>query len=189
MPDTDPTDVSDDGERFEDTDNVNYPDVPPLAAPPPNFFSQAVQLAASVSPSTPLPLRTFCTGSTAFHLNRRPDLAPLTVDEVAVKFRLPDLRAALADYIRHVQDLRSSMFKIGQRRLSRANTELPFTHLRVWYSTRVQVQSIDSTDVSVPHRVCAEPPSLEWPFGRYDTVLLSDGSAPGRGLHGMLSFW
>ena len=189
VPDTDPTDASNDGERFEDTDNVNYPDGPPLAAPPPNFFSQAVQLAASVSPLTPLPLRTFCTESTAFHLNRRPDLAPLTVDEVAVKFRLPDLRAALADYIRHVQDLRSSMFKISQRRLSRANAELPFTHLRVWYSTRVQVQSIDSTDVSVPHRVCAEPPSPEWPFGRYDTVLLSDGSAPGRGLHGTLSFW
>jgi hypothetical protein len=184
--DTDPTDISCDEEPLEDPDNVDQLDDLLLAVPPPDFFSQAAQLAASVSPSTPLPLRTFCTDSTAFHLNRRPNLALLTVDEVAAKFKLPDLRAALADYIRHVRDLQSSMFKIGQRRLSHADAELPFTHLRVWYSTRIQVQSIDSTDPTVPRRVCAEPPSDEWPFGRYDTVLLSNGSTPGQGLYGTL---
>jgi hypothetical protein len=57
----------------------------------------------------------------------------------------------------------------------------------VWYSARVQVQSTDSADASDPRRICAEPPSLEWPFGRYDTVLLSDGSAPGQGLRGAAS--
>ena len=128
------------------------------------------------------------TDSTAFHLNWHPNLTPLTVDEVAAKFKLLDLRAALADYIQHIQDLQSSTFKIGQRRLSRADTELPFSHLQVWHSTHIQVQSINSTDASIPHRVCAEPPSPEWPFGRYDTVLLSDGSAPGQGLHGMAWF-
>ena len=39
--------------------------------------------------------------------------------------------------------------------------------------------------MSAPRRLCAEPPSPEWPFGRYDTALLSDGSTPGRGLQGM----
>ena len=54
--DTDPTGTFDDEELLEDTDNVNQPDGPPLITPPMDFFSQAIQLAASVSSSTPLPL-------------------------------------------------------------------------------------------------------------------------------------
>jgi len=183
---TDPTGTPDD-EEPEDTDPNDQIDDVSLATAPLDLFAQAIQLSTSISPSTPLPLRTFCTGDTAFRLNRHPDLTQLTVDEVAAKFKLPDLRPALADYIQRARDLRSSTFKIGQRRLARANAELPFDHLRVWYSTRVQVRSTDSTDVSDSRRVCAEPPSVQWPFGRYDTVLLSDGSTPGQGLHGTTS--
>lgn len=176
-----------DEEPFEDVpDDTDSSNDPSLAAPPPDLFSRALQLATSVSPLTPLPLRTFSTKSTAFHLNRRPDLGPLTVDEVAIKFKLPDLRSAIADYLHRVRDLQPSPFKIGHRQLSRADAELPFTHLRVWYSTRVQVQSTDSMDSSIPIKVCAEPPSTSWPFGRYDTVLLPDGSTPGQGLLGMI---
>ena len=176
-PNVEPTADLDSEENLDDTDR----------SPPPDFFSQAIQLAADILPSTPLPLRTFCTGTTGFHLNRRPDLPPSTVDEVADKFRLPDLRAALSDYVRQMRNLQSSTFAIGQRRLSPANAELPFTHLRVWYSARVQVRLVDSTGMSTPGRVCAEPPSLEWPFGRYDSILLSNGSTPGKGLHGMFN--
>lgn len=181
MSDTDPTNPPDEEPNVDN----DQPDDIHLAASPPDFFIQAVQLSASVSPSTPLPLRTFSSGSTAFRLNWHPDLTQLTVDEVAVKFKLPDLRPALADYIRRARDLQSPTFKIGQRRSARANAELPFSHLRVWHSVRIQVQSTDSADTSDPRRVCAEPPSLDWPFGRYDTVLLSDGSTPGQGLNGM----
>jgi len=179
------TDTPNDEEPTEHIDRDDQPDESPLTNPPPDLFSQAVQLSASVSPSTPLPLRTFCTDSTAFCLNRHPDILQLTVDEVAAKFKLPDLRPALADYIRHARDLQLSTFKIGQRRFSPTNADLPFSHLQVWYSARVQVRSTDSTDTTVPRRVCAEPPSSAWPFGRYDTVLISNGSTPGQGLHGM----
>jgi hypothetical protein len=186
--DTDPAGALNCEEPFEDVESVDQPNDLSLVSPSPDLFSQAIQLLASVSPSTPLPLRTFSTNSTAFHLNRNPDLAPQTIDEVAVEFNLPGLRAALAEYIQRTRDLQSSTFKIGQRQLSRANAELPFTHLRVWYSVRVQVRSTDSADMSVPVKVCAEPPSPEWSFGRYDTVLLSDSSRPGRGLRGMVFF-
>jgi hypothetical protein len=183
--DTDPTETFSNEGVLEDTDDVDQLDGPSLATPPPDFFSQASKLSTNISPSTPLPLRTFCTETTAFQLNRRPDTPRLAVDEVAARFNLLDLRAALADYVRHARDLRSSTFKIGsQRRLSPPNAELPFSHLRVWHSTRIQVRSTDSTGSSDPHRVCAEPSSPDWPFGRYDTVLLSDGSASGQGLHG-----
>ena len=68
-------------ENLDDTDRSS----------PPDFFSQAIQLATDILPSTPLPLQMFCTGTTGFHLNQRPDLPPSTVDEVADKFQLPDL--------------------------------------------------------------------------------------------------
>ena len=129
VPDTDHVDTLNDEEPFEDADDTNYPNDPSVAAPPPDLFSQALQLAASVSPLTPLPLRTFSTESTAFHLNRRPDLGPLTVDEAAIKFKIPDLRSAIADHLHRLRDLQSSPFKIGHRQLSCADAELPFTHL------------------------------------------------------------
>ena len=186
MSDTGPAGTLDDEGPNNTDDSDQLDDILPASSPP-DLFTQAVQLSASISPSTPLPLRMFHSESTAFHLNRHPNLVELTVDEVAVKFKLPDLHPALADYIRHARELQSPTFKIGQRQSARTNAELPFSHLRVWYSARVQVRSTDSMDVSDPQRVCAEPPSLEWPFGRYDTVLLSDGSAPGQGLHGAAS--
>lgn len=186
MSDTDPVDSLDD----EDDTNNNDPldDLPPTTSPL-NFFTQAVQLSMNISPSTPLPLRTFCIENTAFHLNRHPNLVESTIEEVAVKFGLPDLRPALADYIQRTRNLQSATFKIGQRRSAHSKPELPFDRLRVWYSVRIQVRLTDSADVSDVRRVCAEPPSPDWPFGRYDTVLLSDGSAPGQGLHGMTSAW
>jgi hypothetical protein len=188
VPDADPADIIDAGEAFEDADDINQINSLALATPPPDFFTRAVRLTTSISPSTPLPLRTFSTDNTAFHLNRHPDLPPMNIDEVATMFKLPDLCAALAEYVQRVRDLQSSTFKIGQRQLPRASADLPFTHLRIWYSTRVQVRSTDSMDASVPIKVCAEPPSSEWSFGRYDTVLLSDGSALRWGPFGMFIF-
>ena len=184
MPDADPVDTLDDDEELDDT-------IPPGSlmptSSPPDFFSHAIRLTANILPLTPLPLRTFSTDTTAFHLNRYPDLPSLTIDEVAVKFKLPDLQAALSDYIRRMRDLQLSTLTIGQRRISPTDAELPFSDLQVWYSAHVQVQLADSsTDVSTPCRVCAEPPSSKWPFGRYDTVLIFDGSEPGQGLQGIV---
>jgi hypothetical protein len=185
VPDTDPAGILDGREPFEDSDDIDQINGLSLATPPPDFFTRAVRLTASISPSTPLPLRVFSADTTAFHLNRHPDLGPLDINEVATTFKLPGLHSALAEYVQRARDLQSTMFRIGQRQLPRANAELPFTHLRVWYSARIQVRSTDSMDVSVPIKVCAEPPSPEWQFGRYDTVLLSEGSAPQWGLYGM----
>jgi hypothetical protein len=94
-----------------------------------DLFVCGTRLSRNVTPSTPLPLRTFHTETTAFRLNRLPSLRKVTVDEIATKFKIPDLRAALADYIRRARDLHSTIFKIGQRRTSPLDTDLPFTHL------------------------------------------------------------
>ena len=150
-----------------------------------DFFARGTWLSNNITPSTLLPLRTFHTEATAFRLNRLPSLKNKSVDEIAIKFKIPDLRPALADYVRRACDLRSTTFKLGQRRTSPLDANLPFTHLNVWYSIRMQMKTTDAVDITTPQRVCASPPSKEWPFGRYDTVLLSNGTPLGPGLGGM----
>ena len=53
MPDADLTATFNGEDPLEDADDVDQLND---LTPPPDFFLQAVQLAASVSPSTPLPL-------------------------------------------------------------------------------------------------------------------------------------
>jgi len=64
--------------------------------------------------SVPQPLRTFSTPWAAFHFNRRPDIPRISVDALAEKCNLPDLRPALLDFF--CQDLRNtSVHQIGGR--------------------------------------------------------------------------
>ena len=172
----------------DDDDDENPPGGPYPSPSQPDLFVRAVRLATHVTPSTPLPLRNQCTNTTAFQLNFRPNIPLMTVDEVASKFKLPDLRSAIADYVRRARDLRSPIFRIGQRRSSPPDAELPFTHLRVWYSVRMQMRASDAEGMTDPQRVCAAPPSDDWPYGRYDTVLISNGTEVGPGLGGKVSF-
>ena len=76
------------------------------------------------------------------------------------------------------------MVKIGQQRSSPLNAVLPFTHLQVWYLVRMQMRSSDATGLTEPQQVSAMLATDDWPFGRYDTILLSNGMAPGPGLVG-----
>ena len=154
----------------------------------PDLFARTIYLSAHFTPSTPLPLRVQHTNTTAFQLNFHPSLPPTTVDEAAIKFNLPDLRPALADYVQRSRDLRSSTTKIGQHQMSPHDATLPFTHLRVWYSIRMQMRSSDATGLTDLQRVSAMPVTDNWPSGRYDTVLLSNGMTPGPGLEGKYIF-
>jgi len=182
------TDTQDQHDNNPDTDNDeednDRPNTPRRDPSNQDLFSRATRLSASITPTTPLPLRTLCTETTAFQLNFHPSLSSVTVDEAAIKFKLPDLRPALADYINRSRELRSPVLRIGQRRSSPPDAMLPFTHLRVWYSVRMQMRSSDTTGLTDPQRVSAIPATDDWPFGRYDTVLLSNGTLPGPRLGG-----
>ena len=186
LDDDDPDDEDDDNDNdFSGGENIPSS---PHSSPQPNLFSHATWLVRNTSPFTPLPLRAQQTDSTAFQLNYRPNILSATVEEVASTFRLPDLRPALADYIRRARDLRTPTLKIGQRRSSPPDAELPFTHLQVWYSVRMQMRTSDAEGITDPQRVSAAPPSSDWPFGRYDTVLISNGTEPGPGLGGTVVY-
>ena len=176
-----------DGNNSDDDNDDGRPGIPRRDSSPTDLFSRAAWLSANTTPSTPLPLRTLCTDMTAFQLNFRPSLPSITVDEAAIKFKIPDLRPALADYIHCSRDLQFPTFKIGQRRSSPPNSVLPFTRLRIWYSVRMQMRSSDADGLTDSQRVSAMPATDDWPFGRYDTVLLSNGTPPGPGLSGKIT--
>jgi hypothetical protein len=67
-----------------------------------NYFSEAESLLEGATPNAPHPRRTFFDAHTAFHLTRDPSFKQMTIDAVAQKFGLPDLRPSLADYLQRV---------------------------------------------------------------------------------------
>ncbi|KAJ7461773.1 hypothetical protein B0H11DRAFT_1735854 [Mycena galericulata] len=135
--------------------------------------------------------RLFTTSSTAFGLNRTPTYPRISIENAAELYGLPDLRPALGDYFKqlHGYERRSSDSPIiGGRRRSAQDCSLPFTHLEVWCSVRVQTMSPHKTNSHplVAQTLQAQPPDTasDWEFGRYDTVLLSNdphSAWPGKG--------
>lgn len=138
---------------------------------------------------SPLERRMFTSSSTAFCLNRTPSLPSISVDDAAQMFRLPDLRPALGDYLKRFVYARrdADIPIIGGRRHSNPNCSLPFTHLEVWFSVRVQAMSPHKATPRpvVAQNLQAQPPNEgEWKWGRYDTVLLCNDREspwPGKG--------
>ena len=157
-----------------------------------NLFTVANTLATrstlEEAASVPVPLRTFSTSRAAFNFNRKPDIPQISVDSLAEKFNLPDLRPALNDFFSQ-RSQNPSIHHIGGRRRTQANIQLPFDDVIVWYSLRMQTLSLDDDSVTDPRRLAAVPPSDLWPLGRYDTAVFVNDStnpalSPGVGLDG-----
>jgi hypothetical protein len=153
-----------------------------------NYFIEAQNLLINPPPWTLHPLRTFSTLSTAFHLLHRASKTKISVDEAALRFDLPDLRPALADYVQRVKAGSHFSHSIGGRRIAVPGVQLPFSALQIWYSVRMQTHaSRDPSEVSPTRTIYASPTCSDWPRGRYDTVLVSndpDVQWPGCGLSG-----
>ena len=75
------------------------------------------------------------TTNIAFHLTCDPKFAHMTVNEVAKKYQLPDLRATLADFGNHVRSNEEFITTVGGCRIAQEDCQLRFSHLEVW--TRV----------------------------------------------------
>ena len=149
----------------------------------------AIRILSEDPPNTVRPLRTLSTSWAAFSLGRRPDISRISVDSLAEKYQLPDLRPALVDFF-NKYSRNVSVHRIGGRRQSQADSQLPFDNVMVWFSLRLQTRSLDDGLITEPQRLMAQPPCDAWPLGRYDSVLFSHDSAnptssPGVGLDGM----
>lgn len=108
--------------------------------------------------------------TTAFTVAIKPHFANVPVNLVANAFKVPDLNAALGDFFVLGQ---SYSYRRGQRK-SRADCQLPFQHLHVWESFRMQQLSTQDSRITLPVRtVQALRPSDELPFGRGNTVMIS----------------
>lgn len=148
-------------------------------------------LLGQASMPCPIPHRTFSNGQMAIHLNRDPSMTHTLIDEVARQFRLPDLRAALGDFILRTQNANSSRIaNIGSRRTSSSDCPLSFMHLEVWTNFCLQTKGYHYPHPTLPPKTLnAAPPSPQWPVGRYDAIILNlDPSQkwPHSGLKGKL---
>ncbi|KAG1895576.1 uncharacterized protein F5891DRAFT_1194098 [Suillus fuscotomentosus] len=120
-----------------------------------NYFAIAKALQHREVGSVPVPPRSFVNKRTAFHLGYDPSIRSITIDEVAIKFGLPDLRPAIADFLQreatyghqHVHSIS------GPRRAG----STAVSHLTKYKSA----QTLNSV-----------PPNNPWILGRYDTVIV-----------------
>ena len=63
-----------------------------------DYFALSRDLASGCLPKAPLPYRVFSMGRTAFCLAWDPSLRNLLISETAIRFGLPDLERAFAEY-------------------------------------------------------------------------------------------
>ncbi|KAG2112343.1 uncharacterized protein F5147DRAFT_650974 [Suillus discolor] len=77
--------------------------------------------------SVPLPLHSFAIGHIAFHLAYDPSIQNISIDDVTLKFNLPDLRPALSNFLHHeASSEHDHIHAIGGPRRARPNAVLPF---------------------------------------------------------------
>ncbi|KAF8120971.1 hypothetical protein EV363DRAFT_1187531, partial [Boletus edulis] len=162
----------DDGDEYDEVGDV-LSDLWTSQRKQTNFFAVAAQRLASVT-SYPRPLRTFSIGSMAFHLNYDPSLRRVPIDNVATMFNLPDLRPALADYVKREGKFAQNFHKFGPRR-SGEGAYLPFTELQVWYKVHLQQKFYHDPSIVVPaFTVHACPPNrFSKHSGQYDFAIMN----------------
>ncbi|KIJ59338.1 hypothetical protein HYDPIDRAFT_33277 [Hydnomerulius pinastri MD-312] len=107
-----------------------------LAHPVTDYFAISARLRTTELGTVPLPLRSFSIDTTAIHLSYDPSLQRITVDNAAEMFSLPDLRAALADFL-NCEKAHGPNFvhTISGQRHSSSATTLPFTEMQAQMPT------------------------------------------------------
>ncbi|KAI5982845.1 hypothetical protein EDD15DRAFT_2377170 [Pisolithus albus] len=127
-------------------------------------------------PTAPHPYRTFASSTTAFHLSSKSTVTNMTVDDAAEMYGLSDFKPAIADYLRDHNHNLTHM--IGGRRQAAPGCQLPFHHIQIWCKMRIQLYSSYDSEMLLPSQALhASPPTAKWPFGRYDSVIISsDGN-------------
>lgn len=139
-----------------------------------NYFAIAKLLQHREVGSVPLPLCSFSTGRTAFHLAYDPSIRNIAVDEVAIRFGLPDLRPAIADFLhREATHGHNHVHAIGGPRRAGSAAVLLFDKVQVWFKIRLQdTESHDTSLIRPAQTLNCVPPSDPWILGRYDTVIV-----------------
>ncbi|KAG1854650.1 hypothetical protein C8R48DRAFT_609736 [Suillus tomentosus] len=154
-----------------------------------NYFAIAKILQHKEVGTVPLPLRTFVIGRTAYHLTYSPSIRSISINDAAIKFGLPDLRLAIADFLRreatHGQNY---VHTIGGARRAGPTASLPFDKIQIWFKLRLQdTEFHDSSIIRPAQTLNCVPPSDVWNSGRYDSAIVNNESGclwPAHGLRG-----
>lgn len=165
---------------------------PGRSRPITNYFVVAKRLRHKDVGSIPLPLRTFTAGWTAFHLAYCPSIRTITIDDAALKFGLPDLRPALADFLSHeATHGQHYVHSIGGGRRAGPHAQLPFENLQVWFKVRLQNTDFhEISDIQPAQTLNCVPPGDTWPCGHFDSVVANTEAGfswPTSGLQGAFS--
>jgi hypothetical protein len=137
-----------------------------------DYFMLATMLLQGSYPRAPLPLQTFVGAKMAIHLSCDPSFSRMSVNETAEKFKLPDLRGALVNYINHGSV--GGIYTIGGPRMAGGTMVLPTDTIEVWNKVRVQNRAYHAPHNILPAQtINASPPSDAWPHGRADVVLIN----------------
>ena len=120
----------------------------------------------------------FTTPTTAFHLNNRADISRSTIDEVSTKYGIPDLLQATDDFLSHFL-LNQTTRTVAGKRGPDWNTSVPFDHVRVWYSIRIQTYNQSGPGVALPKKLFASPLTEDWPHGWCDTAIFAHDAIAG----------
>ncbi|KAG1879921.1 hypothetical protein F4604DRAFT_1880050 [Suillus subluteus] len=163
--------------------------VPGRSQPITNYFVVAQHLRHKDVGSVPLPLRTFTVGRTAFHLAYSPSIRTITINEVAVKFGLPDLRAALVDFLyREATHGQHHVHSIGGGQRADPHVQLPFDNLQVWFKLCLQNTDFhENSNIEPAQTLNCIPPCDTWPCGHFDPVIANTEVGflwPASGLQG-----
>jgi len=170
------------GEEDEDPEDEHEPDSEVLrvlhyyspTATVINYFEIAKEVASGIIPNTLLPHRIFASPTTAFRLANKPSLWT-TIDEASEAYGLANLRLAVTDYFRRVnQTMQATLATEG---------------MQIWFKVRVQHPSYHNRQsLEPPQSLLASPPSPRLPNGQYDFAIISQTDQsdwPSNGLTGM----
>ncbi|KAH7918498.1 hypothetical protein BV22DRAFT_1134543 [Leucogyrophana mollusca] len=137
-----------------------------------NYFIKARELLACEPGLVPRPFQSFTAKSTTFNIAQDPSYTHMLVHDVAAKYLLPDLPAALGDYLIR-EETRTAHTVAGQHH-SPNTCVLPFTHLQLWTNMHLQQMSFHDPDsITRAQNINALPPSSTWPYGRFDPVVVN----------------
>ncbi|KAG1848104.1 hypothetical protein F4604DRAFT_1594116, partial [Suillus subluteus] len=128
----------------------------------------------------------------ALHLAYDPSIWNITVDEATIKFALPDLRPAIADFLQWEATYgHAYVHAIGGPRRAGPTAILPFDKIQVWFKIRVQEMELyDAHAVRSAQTLNCALPSNPWTLGRYDTSIIETDAShtwPNSGLSGAIS--
>lgn len=109
----------------------------------------------------------------SIRLSKRPSTSSIRLAAVAEAYRLPDLRAALSDFLSGVAH--------HPRHLRVASDDVilakEFDHLDVWEQLRLSVVAVQDSKMELPPRMIkAVPPQNDLPYGWCNTVLVKGWS-------------